>query len=196
MPDHAHLYSNRLKAAGPAGTPAGAGVFCWRARGAGRGGFTLVELVLILAILGTFAAVAAPRYGGAIARYRAQAAANRVVADLARAQAEARASSSTRTVEFKAPADWYGIAESRALDSRLTGYGVALSASPYEAALVSAALGGDSVIRFDGYGVPDSGGTIIVRSGREGRTITIAPVTGAAVITVTSDAVIQTSVDP
>lgn len=195
MDDHACSLIIRLKAAGPAGTTAGTGGFGLgrgRARRGARRAFTLIELVLVLAILATFAAVAAPRYGGAVARYRVQAAANRIVADLARAQAEARASSSSRTVEFRTANNGYGIAESRSLNDRNSSYRVSLAAAPYESAILLADFGGDSIVRFDGYGVPDSGGTIVVRSGREKRTITVAPLTGVATVGLTSDGAAET----
>ena len=63
-----------------------------------RRGFTLLELVLVVAILGVVAAIAAPRYGNAIQNYRANAAAQRLRADLEYARARAKSTSSSRTV--------------------------------------------------------------------------------------------------
>ena len=63
----------------------------------GRSGFTLIELVMVLAIIGLITAIAAPRYAASLARYRAESAARRVAADLALARREAAASSSSRS---------------------------------------------------------------------------------------------------
>ncbi len=59
-------------------------------------GFTLVELIVVLGIMAIVSMVALPRYTGAMARYRADAAARRIAADLTLAQAEARQASQSR----------------------------------------------------------------------------------------------------
>lgn len=142
--------------------------------------FSLLELLLALAIVATLSAIAVPRFGMSVVRYRADLAAHRIVCDLELAQATARAGSSSRNVEFRPDHDDYVIAGITPLDPHMSSYTVDLSDRPYEAALVSAEFGGDSAVTFDGWGLPDSGGTVILSVGSEQRTIVVGAETGEA----------------
>jgi prepilin-type N-terminal cleavage/methylation domain-containing protein len=135
--------------------------------------FTLVELMLVLVTVGIIAAMAAPRYAGALGNYRARCAAQRVAVDLGGAAADADASSAPRTVRFDVKTNTYSINGAAP---------VRLDREPYDAALVSVDLGGDDTIAFDGYGAPDSGGAIVLRSAQFTRTVIIDPVTGRATV--------------
>src|SRR6185436_19007970 len=106
----------------------------------GDGGFTLVELVVVLCIMGVVAAIAAPRYGAAIARQRVDGAANRIASDLAYARSVARMTSSSVNVVFDPPHDRYAIPG--APDPITNGpgaYTVDLSLAPYRGNLVGGA---------------------------------------------------------
>lgn len=59
-------------------------------------------------------------------------------------------------------------------------YQVELAKPPYAASIVSADLGGDSELLFNGYGFPDSAATIVIQSGSRQKTITVDPDTGGA----------------
>ncbi len=145
-----------------------------------RRAFSLLELVLILAIVAVVAAIAAPRYASSLANYRVEAAAQRIIRDLGVARAEARSGSTNITVTFDAANNKYAIAGVASLESSALTAGLTLSDAPYYAQLVSAAFGGDEVVTFDGYGLPDSGGTVVVGVGGVTRNIVLVSATGLA----------------
>ena len=142
------------------------------------GGFTLLELVLVLAIIATLAAIAVPRYQSSAVRYRADLAARRIVADLALAQSNAKAASSSRSVVFSVSTNNYQMPDLPPLDGTVGSYSVQLSKKPYEADITSADFGGDQEVVFNGWGIPDSGGTVVLTVGSEQRTVTVAAETG------------------
>ena len=147
---------------------------------AGRhGGFSLLELMLVLAITAIFAAMAAPRYGRASARYRLDLATRRVAADLRLAQTHAKVTSSSRTVCFSPGSAQYQLLNVPALDGASGFYTVLLSAEPYRASLAAVILSnGASQITFSGWGLPDTGGTVVLSTGGQQKTITVAADTG------------------
>src|ERR1051325_5804578 len=71
--------------------------------------YTLIELVLVMAIMCILAAMAAPRLGDSLARQRADGASNRLVSALAYAGALARVPSSWVTVTFDPSRNKYAI---------------------------------------------------------------------------------------
>lgn len=141
-------------------------------------GFSLLEVVLVAAIVAIFAAIAVPRYGSASARRRADLTAGRVAADLRLAQAHARVASSASTVCFYPVTEEYLLTDIPAPDGASGSYRVVLSSEPYRTDLVSADFTGAAQVTFDGWGLPNSGGTVVVAAGSQQRTITIDGPTG------------------
>ena len=135
------------------------------------GGFSLIELVLVLAIIGVAAGIAIPRYADSLARYHVDAAARRIVADLALARTSARSVSASRTVTFRVASGTYEMLGVAHLDRPGSTYAVDLSAAPYGVTVVSADFAGQPEVIFDGYGVPSSGGAVSVRVGRFTKTV-------------------------
>ena len=115
--------------------------------------FSLIELSLVVATIAVLAAIAIPRYANATARYRADAAARRVVADLTLAQNRAVTRNVGQVVAFSATGyELQGMAD----PSRPTvPYRVDLTADPYGAKLVSPTFGAATVVTFTAYGTPD-----------------------------------------
>jgi prepilin-type N-terminal cleavage/methylation domain-containing protein len=138
-----------------------------------RRAFSLLELLIVLMILATIAAVAAPRYGAAVGRYRADAAARRIQSDLLMARARAQAASAVRVVEFEPGSGAYRIPGETSLDRGGGDYAVDLGAEPYLVTDLEVSFGSDHAVAFDMYGQPDGGGSVIVRVGAEVRTVVV-----------------------
>lgn len=145
--------------------------------------FTLLEFMIVITIIGTLALIAVPRYASFLAEQRIEAAARRVGADLAYAQRSARMTSSSLTVRFNVSAESYTLVGLADPDHAGVDYSVILSREPYRTAITSINLGGDTDIIFNGYGVPDSGGSVNLRLGNATRTVSIHPQTGQVTIT-------------
>jgi type II secretory pathway pseudopilin PulG len=133
--------------------------------------------VTIIAIV---AGIAMPRFSGALARQHVDAAARRVMVDLALAKRQAKTSGSSQTVRFDAGSGWYELVGMPHPDHPAADYRVYLTEEPYGATPVSADFGGDNEIVFDVWGMPDSGGSMVIRVGNHFRTVSVDPDTGKA----------------
>jgi type II secretory pathway pseudopilin PulG len=131
-----------------------------------------------MTLIGILASIALPRYAGFVAREQVQSAARRIVTDLSLAQRQARLRSVSQTVIFDPVAETYTLANLSDPDRHNLTYMVSLKDEPYRAGIVSAALGGDATLIYDGYGAPDSNGTIVIAVGKYRQTITVDNGTG------------------
>ena len=143
-------------------------------------GFSLLELVVVLIIMALLAAIAVPRYGHAIARQRVDAVARRIIVDLSLARRQARMAGSSQEVRFDVAQNRYTLTGLPHLNRSSNEYAVSLSSEPYLATLLSADFDSSDTVTFDGYGVPDSGGQIVVRVGDYQKTISLDVETGEA----------------
>ncbi len=142
------------------------------------GGFSLIELVLVTAIVAVLAAIAAPRYGQASSRYRLDLASRRVVADLELAQSCAKAASSPRSVVFIAGTDQYRLSGVPAPDGMVGDYTVSLAAEPYKTDISAVDFNDTHQVVFSGWGLPDSGGAVTLIAGSQHKTIHVDGETG------------------
>lgn len=140
------------------------------ARGATRA-FSLVEMVMVVVLMGILAAVAAPRYATFLREQRLDSAESRIRADLALAQRRARYLGAAQTLSFVPATNGYSIAGMTDPDHAGVTYSVKLADEPYGVTLVSANIGGDGDLVFDGHGAPDTAGAIVIRLGNQTRTI-------------------------
>ena len=143
-------------------------------------GYSLIEVILALAIVAILAGIALPRFGGAITRQRADGLARRIVADLKLAQRHAKRTGVNQTCSFDIADNSYTLEGMPDPDHAASVYSVRLSDEPYCGTLHSFDLDIDDKIIFDMYGLPDSAGLIVIRIGEEYRTITVDPDTGQA----------------
>lgn len=134
---------------------------------------------MVIVMIGVAVAIAAPRYANTVSRYRAEMTAGRIAADLALAQDRARVTGTQRTVTFTAGSEQYQISNMEGLNGGST-YVVDVSDSPFTADIVSADFSGSDEVTFDGYGVPDSGGSVLVQAGDTEKTVTVNADSGKA----------------
>ena len=146
------------------------------------GAFSLIEMVMVLVIMGALASIAIPRHSNALVHYQAKAAAKRLAVDLQYARRHAIHTNASQTVSFDTTANSYELDGIQDLDVSTAPYIVRLSESPYRSRMLSADFGGDAQVVFDIYGVPDSGGQVVVASGDWQKTITLDAETGAVTV--------------
>jgi type II secretory pathway pseudopilin PulG len=157
---------------------------------------TLLELVLVAAILAIVSAVVVPRFGASTTWRQVEGAARRVISDLNLAQQHARQTSTAQAVVFDLASHSYYVSGLPDPAHPGANYIVLLNESPYDVKIVSADLGGDASLIFDGYGTPDSGGTIVVRCGSYRAVITVDSSTGAASIATAIKVVVEDAGPP
>ena len=145
-----------------------------------RRGLAYIELLLVVAIIAMLTTIGAPRYAASLRNFRTDAAARRIVADFTLAQRTARSAGSDRTVTFDLVRHGYSIPNTEQLGGTGNTYSVELSDNPYRAQLVSADFSGAVEVTFDGYGQPDSGGSVVVQSGGVQKTVVLDAITGKA----------------
>lgn len=151
-----------------------------RPRPWGRRAYSLLEVSLVIALVGVIAMVAVPKMANSLARQRVRQAAFRVVADLTVAQARASALSASQTIEFSSASARYRIAGMTDPDNPASMHMVHLGGEPFHVRIESADFGGNETLIFDGFGYPDSGGTIVLTSGSVKVSVNVDPNTGTA----------------
>ncbi|MFN9972414.1 MAG: GspH/FimT family pseudopilin [Phycisphaerae bacterium] len=143
-----------------------------------RRAFSLLELIVVLAIVAILGAIAAPRYSLALQRYRLEMAANRVASDINLARSLARAKGSTATISFTASTSTYAIAGLTSTDRSGEAFGVDLSREPFGVAIQSVDFAGTSTLTIRGYGVPTNGGMVRLTRGALTKVVTVASGSG------------------
>ncbi len=136
--------------------------------------FSLIELILVMTIISILAAIAVPRYGEALSRYRVDAAARRVVVDLDYARQLAQSTSASVSIRIHSGNDRVRLIDIPNPDYAGSSHtDTELWSRPYYADVVSSDFGGDMMVIFDGYGVPDTGGTAILAVGTQTRNVVL-----------------------
>ncbi len=145
-------------------------------------GFSLLELVIVIAIVGILSAMAIPRYANATNNYRVAAIARRMAADIAMTRNRARALSTSAAITFSVGTNSYQIPGMLGVGHTSSPYTVSLANGSYPGTLISATFGGSATLTFNGYGIPASAGTIQITSGSAKATITVDADSGKTTI--------------
>ncbi len=144
-------------------------------RPCGKRAFSLIELVVVVAVVTIMAAIAMPRMAQSTARYRTETACRRVAADLEVARARAGATSAAQSVVFSRAANrfTYTLTGMSDPDRPALEYTVDLGEQPYCCDYLEASFGGPPRITFDGYGRPEATGTVEVGCGAWRKSLTL-----------------------
>lgn len=128
---------------------------------------------MVMVIIGVLSSIAFPRYAEFVSNQKLEAAARKVMVDLAYAQREARQSSASRTVTFNVAQSQYTLTGVAHPDHPAQTYVVKLGNEPFGARIVSASFGGDANLIYNGFGTPDSSGTLVIAVGSRQTTISV-----------------------
>lgn len=143
-----------------------------------RGGFSLLELLLVMAIVAVVAVMAAPRYASSVQVYRARSAARQVASDIARAQAMARATSAEQRVSVDAAQRRVVLPDLPTADGST--HVTWLDRGAFRSRIAEVDFDGGTELRFDGYGMPSTGGRVVVQTGDVSLAVVVHPVSGQA----------------
>ncbi len=147
-----------------------------------RRAFSLMELILVAVIISMIAAMAMPRFSNSLARFRAEAAAERIASDMKLLRERALQTSSRQVMSFDLFAHTYQLPGVPDFRNPARPYEVSIAGEPFGGIIKSADFGGKEELEFDGYGVARSGGSVVVWVGTSKRTVTLDATGGKAVI--------------
>jgi Tfp pilus assembly protein FimT len=143
---------------------------------------SLMEMTFAVLILGIVATTGGIRYANSLEVYRAQRTAERIASDIEAARHAARSRNQNISVSFDIIRDRYTLSGLVNPDRRSGAFTVALKDIVLKARLVSANFGGDAVLQFNSFGMPDSGGVLTLQAGGAVKTVTVVAGTGAVTI--------------
>jgi MSHA pilin protein MshC len=146
-------------------------------------GFTAIELILVIVILGILAAIAYPRFQG-LPGIRVSAAAQAIAADIRYAQSQAVSTAYNYKVYFYASTNSYSVYQVNRSSGAETIMSHPLKAGNYTVVVATdypgVIIGGDYTVEFDYLGAPSTGGggSVIVSGGGNSMTISVLANTG------------------
>lgn len=153
----------------------------WRRRILHRA-FSLIELIVVILLLGIVAAIGSVRYSHALSHHRALRRAEQVAAHIQRARHAARGRSQIVSLSFDAANESYTMTGLPHPDHPSGTFVVDLAEGPLAAELSTADFGGDAILSFNSFGVPDSGGSLTIASGSAVQTVIVVAGSGAVTI--------------
>ncbi len=146
--------------------------------------FSLVELLLVVAIISIFSVMAIPRFANSLTLHRVDQAARRIAADLELARRHATITSRTVTFRIRETGDsGYELINIKHPDRPASPYVVSFEQDCFGAELVTHDLNSDLDLVFDIYGFPDSAAQILICIGDHQRRLDVDALTGDVSVT-------------
>jgi len=115
-------------------------------------GFSMIELVIVVTILGIITAIAVPKFADAATGRKLQAGKKQLLADIETAKLRARATSKQHTLKFYPSRDMYVIVEGNEIDKNAVVIARDFSEDPFNLNLKRTDLGGDEVMVITVFG--------------------------------------------
>ena len=122
------------------------------ARRANESGFSIIELLIVMVIIGVVSAIAVPRFADAGSGRRLSAASRTLVADIEHMKLIARSSSNTHIIKFYPEADMYIIVEGTDVQRESVVLVRDFSGSPFAIEIKRTSLGSDQFAVVDPLG--------------------------------------------
>ena len=123
-----------------------------------RVGFTLIELIIVMLVVGILAAAGTPVFFDSLAFHRVESAARRIVVDLNQAKNQAVTTSSPQQIQFTTDSNSYVLPGLQDLNHPSESYSVDLSEGPYFAQLSSVDIQGGTELQFNHFGTANKDG--------------------------------------
>ena len=148
-----------------------------------RRGFSLIELVMVMVVLGTIAAIAAPRITAAQTGNRLTAAEQRLAHEFAAVGALARAKGAAHTVQIHLVSNEFRVFEGTPANLGALVSSVDFEAEPYGVTFTSTSIGHPSgYVGVDAFGMYEAVAKVRIARGSAAVTVNLAgPVKGAAI---------------
>lgn len=145
-------------------------------------GFTLIEMVIVLLVISILAVVAQAKFASSLSFHQATGLARQIAKNIDSVCQTARATSTSKSIAFNVAAKTYTLVGVINPDRRSAIYTVSLTSNVANATFGTVNLGGDAVLNFNGFGLPDSGGAIQVMVGGVTKTVTVDINTGRTTV--------------
>lgn len=140
---------------------------------AAQAGFTILELMVVLLVMGIVAAAATPSFYASLQYHEIETAARRLVLDLEHVRHVARIKSQPQSLTFTGSSTYTLSPGIASLKGSGAAYIVDLSQTPYNLNCVTLHLGGANQITFDGFGNASVSGTIDLEVGQQKRIVSL-----------------------
>ena len=142
-----------------------------------------MELVVVLVVISVMAGLALPAYSSAVARYRLQSAAHNLASDIDHATQYAAATMTEVTVQFNTVNNRVRFGGLPARRTVGPSHVLDLEEHPNGAAISSVDFSGLQQYTISAFGVPSSGGTVVLRNGDGAVTLEVDATTGTVSMT-------------